>query len=258
MAYLRTVDELETEFDVLERRYGRMDASDQVTQIHTAQRRHRFALDLLNAELDQLIERRRVTLDSIDSLSRLQREILKRAIDDERRRRREAWSPTAILGFRAWLTDSQHLRGAFSRWTQPSAEATCLTVSEVDEVPHTDGRCGTPPCGIYALKKADGLARVTGWPTASMALGLVALTGKVVEHELGYRAQKAEILALTIRYDGGRLQVTGSDDIQSVLDGAWRSEPAHHDDHDHYTTMCLWLEAQKEQHQAWTSENRIA
>ncbi len=258
MAYLRMVDDLATEFDTLERRYGPIDVSEQVNQIHTAQRRHQFALDLINQELDQLMERRRVALDSIESLARLEREILKRAIAEERRKRREAWSPTPILGFRAWLTDGRYLRGAFAQWTRPTAEATCLTVSEVDEVPHTDGRCGVPPCGIYALKEARRLAQVTGWAPASMALGLVALTGKVVEHELGYRAQKAEILALAIRYDSGRLQVTGAENIQAALDGTWQGLPASGGDRDHYTTMCLWLEAQKEMHQAWTSENKTA
>jgi len=57
-----------------------------------------------------------------------------------------------------------------------------------------------PPCrcGIYAFKRAralaPGLLRIAPWSV----LGLVALTGRVVEHERGYRAQRAEVLAVAV------------------------------------------------------------
>ena len=45
---------------------------------------------------------------------------------------------------------------AWRAWDRPFREARCVSGrSERDDgaVPHTDGRCGDPPCGIYAFKE---------------------------------------------------------------------------------------------------------
>jgi hypothetical protein len=72
-----------------------------------------------------------------------------------------------------------------------------VAAGQNEGVPHSDGRCGRLGCGVYALKEA---AMLTGPARGAAArpgvvLGAVALTGKVVEHELGYRAQYARAIA---------------------------------------------------------------
>lgn len=255
MAYRRQMDDLRAELDLLERRYGRMDHRDDLNRIHMALPRHQLELDRINAELDRLMHRRRMILDSLDSLSRLEREVLRRAIEEIREQRREAWSPVPILGFRAWNVRAGRLHGAVESWSGLTMEATCLTVDEDDEVPHTDRRCGVPACGIYALKRASRIRDVTGWPTGRLVLGLVALSGKVVEHELGYRAQRAQIIALTVQHPDGVVFAPNPDDVWPILAEAG---PAKDDLGiiDRYDDMCRWLEAQKEQHEAWTSASR--
>ena len=69
-----------------------------------------------------------------------------------------------------------------------------------DAVPHTDGRCGHPPCGLYAAKDVRDLdfPALNALGRRRVALGLVALAGKVVEHEHGYRARRAEVRAMAV------------------------------------------------------------
>ena len=67
-------------------------------------------------------------------------------------------------------------------------------------MPHDAPGCR---CGIYAFKEAGprrSPARARG---PAIAYGLVALGGKVVEHEHGYRAQRAEVLAVALVARGG-------------------------------------------------------
>ncbi len=256
MAYRRWMDDLKAELDLLERRYGPLTQREDVTRIHTAQQRHQFELDRINSALDDLMHRRRMTLDSIESLARLEREVLQRAIDAQRLRHREAWSPTPVLAFRAWRLEDGLLCGAVEVWATESLVATCHSDAGADEVPHSDGRCGTPACGIYALKRVADIRDVTGWPVERMALGLVALSGKVVEHALGYRAQEAQILALAVRRGDGLILADSCSDVRRIVRGGISTFDATKPSQDPYTTMCLWLEARKESHETWTSESR--
>jgi hypothetical protein len=118
---------------------------------------------------------------------------------------RHFWSPTPILAFRAWQV-GRRLHGAFRAWDTPTYEAGCVyrgAERMSPEVPHTDGSCGSPPCGIYATKDARAIARAWGGEDA-FAFGLVELSGRVVEHDDGYRAQRATAIALVVSM-GGRL-----------------------------------------------------
>lgn len=114
------------------------------------------------------------------------------------------WSPTPLLGFRAWEVRGL-MQGAKRAWTTPTYEAGCVRRGKETNdgnVPHTDGSCGRPPCGIYATKEPDMLLREF-WGHR-MAYGLVELTGKVVEHDHGYRAQRATAVFVAVVI-GGRL-----------------------------------------------------
>ncbi len=123
------------------------------------------------------------------------------------------WSPQPVLGFRFWQVDSQ-LEGVFRPWPQPEYEAGCsrgLGEFHDAHVPHTDGRCGEPPCGIYAAKDPASLFDEEDDHTTmrGRAYGLVALRGKVVEHERGYRAAHATALAVGVVKQGLLVHVEG-------------------------------------------------
>jgi hypothetical protein len=100
------------------------------------------------------------------------------------------WSPRPVLGFRQWTLEADGLRGAYGAWwTRPEARGACMVGPGV---PHTDVRCGE--CGIYAYSSMGALRLPEGRETA--VVGLVELSGRVVEHEHGYRAERAEVMAV--------------------------------------------------------------
>jgi hypothetical protein len=140
------------------------------------------------------------------------------------------WSPTPILGYRAWRVMKTGVNGAVKRWKSPSYDAGCVAygMREVrdDEVPHTNGECASPHCGIYALKDAQDLRppQQHGWN----AFGLVELSGKVVEHEIGYRAGRATAIAVVVRVDSTLYQFIGADQVGRLFRLGERAFPGAH------------------------------
>lgn len=133
----------------------------------------------------------------------------------------EFWSPQAVLGFRMWEVRGR-LQGAWRAWDRPAYEARCVSGrSERDDgaVPHTDGRCGTPACGIYGFKEPAHLLAAFGLPEGwrRFVFGLVALSGKVVEHERGFRGQKAGVVAAAVMGRGVMVRVEGAERLQSLF-----------------------------------------
>jgi hypothetical protein len=133
----------------------------------------------------------------------------------------EFWSPRPVLGFRFWDMRGR-LHGAWRAWDHPCREARCITGrTERDDgdVPHTDGRCGHPPCGIYAFKEPAQLLGAFELPEGSRryVYGLVALSGKVVEHERGYRARRAAVVAAVVVGRGRLVRVEGLERLQNLF-----------------------------------------
>ena len=128
------------------------------------------------------------------------------------------WSPTPILGFRAWAVGTR-LEGARRPWTTPSYEAGCVTRGKerFDEmVPHTDGSCGRPPCGIYSTKEPEPLLHE--FRSHRMAYGVVAMSGRVVEHDRGYRARRATAVFVVVDHGGRLITVEGQEDLVKLFD----------------------------------------
>ena len=113
------------------------------------------------------------------------------------------WSPWPVFGYRLWLIKDDGLYGAFDRWHTPELTADCKQRSVGDEpVPHDSTECGPPSCGIYAVKDLSGLltefSDLNYW---RLAVGLVALAGRVIEHSRAYRAQHARVVAVSAVVD---------------------------------------------------------
>ncbi len=106
----------------------------------------------------------------------------------------DAWSPVPVLGYRLWAMREGSLHGARTVWREPRFTATCGDAP--NGVPHSDGRCGRLGCGIYATKELQPLLEMhVAAGSHSYVVALVALSGKVVEHERGYRAETADVAA---------------------------------------------------------------
>jgi hypothetical protein len=200
----------------LERRYGRVESDLAWSRVQMRQSRNRARLDVIDDQLSQLtIERRRLVEE--DRRLEMAKELLADHIADRiRERHNEGWSPTPVVGYRLWhLTDEGVFGATGHHWERSVMDAECARARPDDDLPHTDHRCSGfgYGCGIYAasqpvLVKPDA---PTGW-----ILGVVLLSGKVVEHESGYRAAHARVAAV-IAYSGDRLLVTADPDAVERL-----------------------------------------
>lgn len=106
------------------------------------------------------------------------------------------WSPSPVIGYRVWTLKGSGFIGSHSPWSTSAFTATC---GLGDGVPHTDGRCADVAfgCGVYAAKDLrELLCQFDVLKRMNVAVGLVILTGKVVEHEIGYRAETAQVVSL--------------------------------------------------------------
>ncbi len=131
------------------------------------------------------------------------------------------WSPQPVLGFRGWQLRGM-LHGVFRAWPEPEYGAGCSSgFDEIHDpnVPHTDGSCGRPPCGIYAYKDPAKLFEgdVSLSNLQNRAFGLVALRGKVVEHEYGYRGARALALAVGIVQQDLLIKVEGPAHLRQLF-----------------------------------------
>ena len=140
------------------------------------------------------------------------------AIDRAREQYREGWSPQPVLGYRLWGGSREELHGVKVPWTSRSLVATCLSRGGDEEIPHSDGRCGRLGCGVYAAKTVERLYEEFGVADmGDVALGVVALQGKVVEHEAGYRGAEATVVALGATLEGHLLLTADPAEIDAVF-----------------------------------------
>jgi hypothetical protein len=209
------VARLRSELRNAQRRYGIGEGPPQIAGLELAidRRQNRAAhletqIEELRAEVDRLRQ-------EIAGFAKGLEALLSEEIERIRESYAEAWSPTAVLGFRLWSLEDDRLEGARIHWSQPHLEARCAsTDSNPDEVPHSDGRCGRLGCGIYAAKEITPLLRELTLPTSrNFVAGLVALSGKVVEHDRGYRGAVADVVAVAVV---GHAQILFSDDPELI------------------------------------------
>lgn len=137
--------------------------------------------------------------------------LLEDVLEKVRIEKGEGWSPVPVIGFRGWRLMNGLLYGAKVVWQRPEMSADCLHLVAGEDLPHSAGKCGPPPCGIYAVKELAVLKRELGpWGSSSL-FGVVAMTGKVIEHDLGYRAAKSKVVAITGRIGGKRTMDIGKE-----------------------------------------------
>lgn len=173
------------------------------------------------------------------------------------------WSPTAVMAYRVWLLDKDGLYGSRRRWESARLAARCRVPGEL---PHTDGRCAQVAfgCGIYAAKSSLALMRsVGGTARGSFAVGLVGLEGKVVEHERGYRAGRATVLALVIVHQTTMRMIEEAAEIEQAFINPFTARPfacapspAPADVATLRLEIAGYLEAQAQRRQSWTSGNQ--
>ncbi len=143
------------------------------------------------------------------------RDILDRVRLDEG----EAWSPSPIRGYRMWRIEDNTMLGSQQMpWGSPAITARCLRDVPGDDIPHAEARCGPPACGVYATKDLSMFPlKVVQSSWDGYALGVVSLTGKVVEHEQGYRGARASVVGIAARLGDRWLTTARPAHIESLF-----------------------------------------
>lgn len=129
-------------------------------------------------------------------------------------RRGTWWSNQPVVGYRVWELIDDELHGARTAWCEPLKKAECLSGRgrSGQPIPHDLGVCGNPPCGIYAMKGVGSIRQLVETTLERcrapimLAVGIVSMSGRVIEHEHGYRAERASVTALSlfeVTADGG-------------------------------------------------------
>jgi hypothetical protein len=192
------VGELKSRLDVYRRVYGVLpQATRAIEETERRVARDRNQIRHLEEQAAELSEQIRIRKQEAEGRIKLLEAVLEDAARELGLLLEEHWSPTPILGFRAWEISNNQLVGIKTSWRTPSMSAICLTGGGREGIPHSDGRCGRLGCGIYAAKSIHQIIdsdQLT--PGDQYVLGLVAMEGKVVEHERGYRAERATIVAV--------------------------------------------------------------
>ncbi|MFZ0014215.1 MAG: hypothetical protein WAL25_08885 [Acidimicrobiia bacterium] len=130
----------------------------------------------------------------------------------------EGWSPTPVRGFRVWSIRDNAIFGNQTQWQAPTLSGRCLRQVPGEDIPHSMARCGPPACGIYAVKDLDMFpSDVATSQINHTVVGVVAMAGKVVEHQLGYRAQRATTVAAVAFDDRRRVFLRQPQEIDELF-----------------------------------------
>jgi hypothetical protein len=200
--------------------FGPVDRLEQSVERRRGRRRTlEFELRHLRERMGDVVAQVRAVDEEIAGCERGLGLLIDDVLDRIRVRFGEAWSPAPVAGFRLWRVEPSGLFGARERWPGPRLAARCLAGGPALDVPHAVEVCGgVPPCGIYATKRlAELLAEHGVAPGVQVAMGVVALSGKVVEHERGYRAAVAEVVALSLVSRTARLVTSDPGRIDAVF-----------------------------------------
>ncbi|MEX1037705.1 MAG: hypothetical protein WDZ96_02480 [Acidimicrobiia bacterium] len=220
-----SLHQLNREWERLRLKYGIADSPPELGRLLLTSRRKRARLRDLRVRLQTIQEEVDVLDVEVAGIDKTLRFFLSDMISKIEVDHGPAWSPVPVMGFRVWNLREGGFYGYRVRWEHRSLAAECGTTRNQEDVPHTDGECANPPCGIYAAKDVDRIIEAhSNVETAGMAVGLVAMAGKVVEHEHGWRAKQVTVLALAF-VRGGRVQTTDDpDEIELLFQGVGLSD----------------------------------
>jgi len=212
--------------EVYRQRYSIEDRLDPITSLEKSLNRRRMRSAALARRLADLEKQ---TVDVRTELAAVESEIdkskaagallLEEILDQVQRDMGEAWSPTPVTGFRVWRIEDNRVKGNQLPWLSPTMATRCLRDIPGEDLPHPVDRCGPPACGVYAVKDLDMFpSDVANGEIRRSIVGLVAMSGKVIEHDEGYRAYSATAIAVAANDGVRRLLTTNPDKVERLFD----------------------------------------
>lgn len=211
--------------DVYRQRYRIDDRLEPLTALEQSMRRRRVrsaALSRRLQELETMVAEARHELSAvaseIEGTRRAGALLIEDVLDQVQAEMGEAWSPRPVHGYRVWRIEDNAVMGNQVHWESPALESKCLREIPGEDLPHSVDRCGPPACGIYAVKDLEMFPpEVSRGAIHHSVVGVVAMSGKVIEHESGYRSQRATAVAVSVNDGRRRLMTDEAEIIESLF-----------------------------------------
>ncbi len=236
-------------------RYGDLDELEPLERLDHAVAARRARLRQLHKMADEIDAEIKTVATEVTGIEKGIEALLGELLPRIERQFDEAWSPTPVLGFRLWALSNNAFHGVRTQWETPELAASCKTTRIRAEIPHSDGRCGRLGCGIYAAKSVHKLLEEFAPAlSSSFAVGLVGLSGKVVEHEHGYRGAGASVVAV-VAVDSMRTECTADPDrLRALFAGSGVAQDARvlPDRPSLFETIVRYLTDQERSQNPWT------
>lgn len=193
------VEQLRARYDTLKRRLRRADGVDEVERLDVSIQRRRNRIRHLDAQIDRLMEERDRLEGEILGCFTGAEALLVDLIEKLEALDGPSWSPDPVPGFTILEVEDGTLHDGDHTWTRAVVRPGCPTGRW--DAPHEDAACARLACGVLAYKSIDRLPGISGGTMRAVAE--LAMSGRVVEHADGYRAEVGEIMAL-VAFDDSR------------------------------------------------------
>lgn len=103
-----------------------------------------------------------------------------------------------FYGYRRWGSWGEGLRGHGNFLWVPGENVAVCGRGGNHRPPGSGTECSSPGCGFYGYKEPEFLPN----DGSAGAFGTILQYGKVIEHETGYRSEKAKIVRLVVPQTG--------------------------------------------------------
>jgi hypothetical protein len=186
------VERLRLRYDTLKRRLRRADGVDEVERLDISIQRRRSRIKHLDSQIDRLMQERDRLEGEVLGCFHGAEALLVDLIDRLETLDGPSWSPDPVPGYSVLEVEGGFVHDGDHTWMKPLLRPGCPSWRR--DAPHQSAACAALPCGVLAYKSIDKLPEISGGTLRAVAE--IAMSGRVIEHTDGYRAEVGEIVAL--------------------------------------------------------------
>jgi hypothetical protein len=165
---------------------------DEVERLDASIRRRRNRIRHLDAQIERMTDERDRLEGEILGCFHGAEALLVDLIDRLEALDGPSWSPDPVPGYSVLEVVGPFIHDGDHAWITPVLRPGCPSGGA--DAPHQSAACSELQCGVLVHKSIDRLPAISGGTLRAVAE--IALSGRVIEHTDGYRAEVGEIIAL--------------------------------------------------------------